>query len=233
MLWPWLKMLMESGPVPLIAFRNTLENPLCRKVHVILNLNEAGPSTGGGETGRQMSPRAKRASVHFYELGSTALGKGGKGGKKMQTLRRCWLPDRLCNVLDAGWFRFWLDARQQMLARGTDESCLRPPEAAYFTWISDFRGFRNCRRPPWSLPLASDELSSGPDTRPLLSASDARAATSCLSRRRSEDASTTGWVLGYVQSMPFAGGTLSATLHACSALLTARQLRAALAKLQL
>ena len=274
-----LEMLMGSGSDPLAAFAKALENPLCRKVRVIHDLNEANalvnlrpathnfeaeeaavarPDGRGLRERRERQGRSERREPRTVSANLAALpcrqaeaALIGKGGKNMQTLRQT-LQDCLCNVLEAGRFRFWLDLRQQMLvatveaAEGSfpegqmkaalDDLKQHIPRRVVYNKVSHALELGLPRLPEWQ--QASMELAELPSRWAIAEFIGCRGRNIVTFQEKLR--SRVDGYLGTrpftfrvdVQSTPFAGGTVSATLEACSASLTARQLQAALAKLR-
>ncbi|CAE7739096.1 unnamed protein product [Symbiodinium sp. KB8] len=134
-----LKMVTESGPDPLAAFSKALENPLCGKVRLAdateaeellaetkstftfaaeAEPAKAKPAEAPAPTAPMPKQQRKRRQVTVALAGlpcrvaEAAL--IGKGGQRIQELWKT-LQDRLCQELDKGYFRFWLDVRRFVL----------------------------------------------------------------------------------------------------------------------
>ena len=134
-----LKLVTESGPDPLAALSQALDNPLCAKGRVIQDPAEvwqlmAGPwqavHTFAAEVEasdaqpdqvaerdvpaparkQPSTPRTLTTQLATLPCRVAEAALVGKGGQNIQQLRQL-LHDRLCHELDAGRFRFWLDVR--------------------------------------------------------------------------------------------------------------------------
>ena len=160
-----LKMVTESGQNPLAAFSKALDNPLCAKVRVVQDAADAqellaGPepsqhpfaadsaevaqATAGGAAGlptkRRRAQRAVMAKLATLPCRVAEAALVGKGGERIRQLRKA-LQDRMCQSLDAGRFRFWLDVQNRSLLATVEAAESSFTEQQLQTSLAELKSF--------------------------------------------------------------------------------------------